>query len=164
NTFAKWPPFPTIKPLSLSGPSIGSSPPALSRPLLRQETVGFRTAIPKELPCTTHLGNHVQVQIGHQELFFVPAGLSNYLAPGVAKITLPVELSDVPRMFVSHAVNGGHEVAVGHSMRGLFELPKIFGQTRDRGRRVENYLRSVQPEDARPFREMPVITDVHAHP
>src|SRR5262249_37555060 len=80
----------------------------------------------------------------------------------IAEVALPVELADVPRRFGAHAVDRADEVAVGHGVRGLLELPQILGEARDGRRRVEHDLRAVQPEDARAFGEVTVVTDVDA--
>ena len=45
-------------------------------------------------------------------------------------------------------------------MRGLLEFPEIFGESRDRGRRVENNLGAIESEHTGAFGKMTVVADV----
>ena len=65
-------------------------------------------------------------------------------------------------MFGANAVDGGHEIGVGNGVGGLLELPQVFGKAGDGCRRVVDDFRAVESEDSGPFREMAVVTDIHA--
>src|SRR5207245_7883470 len=79
------------------------------------------------------------------------------------EVARAVEFSDVPRRLGAHAIDATHEVAVGHRVRGLLELPEILREARDRRRRIEDDLRAVQAEQSRALGEMPVVADVAAN-
>src|SRR5688572_32270716 len=49
-----------------------------------------------------------------------------------------------------------------YRVRRLFELPQVLRQPGHRGRRIEDDLGAVQPEQASPFGEMAVVADVDA--
>src|SRR5690348_18282197 len=95
--------------------------------------VGFRPPIPIELPRVANLLNHAEIEVGHHQFILVPAGHRDELAPRVAKVTLSVEFSDLPGFFDTHAIDRADEIAVGDGVRGLFELPQVFGKSGDGG-------------------------------
>src|SRR3989442_15075114 len=116
--------------------------------------IGFRAPVAIELPGGAHLVDSVQVQLSNKQLVFIEAGLRDDLPARVAEVALSVELADFPRPLVADAVDGGDEVAVGHGVRGLFELPEIFGQAGDGCGRVINNLRAVQSQNPRALGEV----------
>src|SRR3989449_9478008 len=116
--------------------------------------IGFRAPIAIELPGGAHLVDFVQVQLSDEQLVFIAAGLRDDLPARVAEVALAVELADFPRPLVPDAVDGGDEIAVGHRVRGLLELPQMFGEARDGCGRVINNLRAVQSQNPRALREM----------
>ena len=73
-----------------------------------------------------------------------------------------VKLADIPRGFGAHAVDGAHEIAVGHGVRGQLQFPQILAEAGHGGRWVEDDLGAGQPQGARAFREVAVVTDVNA--
>ena len=75
------------------------------------------------------------------------------LAARIAEVDSAVELADVPRRLFADAIDGADEVAVGHRVRRLLELPQILGQARHRRRRVEHDLGAGQPEQRARLRE-----------
>src|SRR5688572_6622988 len=115
--------------------------------------------VAEELPCVAHLAYLVEVQVGDDEGVLVARRLGDDLAARVAEVALAVELADVPRLLVADAVDGADEVAVGDGVRGLFELPEVFREARDRGRGVEDYLGAVQTQSARALGEVAVVAD-----
>src|SRR5229473_3580656 len=128
----------------------------------RDFSVGFRAAIAVELPGVADFLNFIKIQIGDEELILVTAGLLDDFAARIAEIALAVELADLPGSFGADAVDGGDEISVGDGVGRLLELPKIFGEAGDGGGRVVNDFGAVEAEDARTFREMPVVADVDA--
>src|SRR6185503_3945556 len=80
----------------------------------------------------------------------------------IAEVTLPVELSDVPRLLVADAIDGADEITIRHRMRRLLEPPEILRKSSHSCRRIENDLSAVQTECTRALGEVPVVTDVHA--
>ena len=60
------------------------------------------------------------------------------------------------------AVDGADEVAVGHGVGRLLELPQVLGEAGDGGRGVEDDLGAVQAQAARAFGEVAVVADVDA--
>src|SRR5207247_9463221 len=90
----------------------------------------------------------------------IAGGSRHTPAARIAKIALAVELADVPWLLVADPVDGADEVAVGHRVGGLLQLPQIFGEPRHGRRRVEDDLGPGQPERARALGEVAVITDV----
>src|SRR3989442_7906829 len=125
--------------------------------------IGFRAPVAIELPGGAHLVDFVQVQLSNKQLVFIAAGLRDNLPARVAEVALAVELADFPRPLVADAVDGGDEVAVGHRMRGLFELPEIFGEARDGRGRVINNLRSVESQNPRALGEVAVAAKINPH-
>src|SRR5262249_24411535 len=84
------------------------------------------------------------------------------VAARVDEVRRPVEAPDVPRRLRPYTIAAGHEVAVGHRVRRLLELPEILREACDRRRRVEHDLGAVQAKQPCPFREMPVVAGVDA--
>src|SRR5437879_8790175 len=123
--------------------------------------IGFRAPVAIELPGGAHLVDFVQVQLSNKQLVFIAAGLRDDLPARVAEVALAVELADFPRPLVADAVDGGDEVAVGHGVRGLLELPEIFGQAGDGCGRVINNLRAVQSQNPRALGEVAVVADIN---
>src|SRR6266436_6709843 len=130
--------------------------------LVGQNAVTLRPPIPKELPHFANFENHVQVKVRHQHIIFVAAGLREDLAPRIAEITLAIELANAPWLLFAHAVDGPDKITVGDGVRGLLQLPQVFGQASHGRRGIENNLRSVQSQGAGSFGKVPVVTDVHA--
>src|SRR5271166_1337772 len=83
-------------------------------------------------------------------------------AARIAEVAGAVKFPDIPGGLDAHSIDGGDEVAVGHGVRGLFQLPEVFAQPGDGGRRVEDDLGAVQAQRARTLREMAVVADVDA--
>ena len=129
---------------------------------LYQGFVHVGTAVAEELPGLAHLGDHVQVEVGGQHLVLVARRLRDDLAARIAEVALAVEFADVPRGFGAHAIDRADEVAVGHGVRGLLQLPQILAEAGDGGRGVEDDLGAVQSERARAFGEVAVVADVDA--
>src|SRR5437588_12229934 len=94
--------------------------------LCHQGLVAVRTAVAEKLPDVAYLGNHVKIKVGNHQLIFVAAALSDDLAPRVAEVALAVKFADVPWRFSAHAVQRADKISIGHGMRRLFQLPKIF--------------------------------------
>src|SRR5580692_5492664 len=129
----------------------------------RDFTVGFRAAVAVELPGGAGFLDLVEIQVGHEQLILVAAGLSNNFSAWIAEVTLAVKFADLPWLLDAHAIRRGHKITVGGGMRRLLEFPEIFGEARHGGRRIEYDFRAVQTENSRAFREMAVVADVHAH-
>src|SRR5579864_8893662 len=94
-----------------------------ARRLRRQLRVRLRPAVAEELPRLPHLGDHVQVQIRRHQLVFIEAGLGHNLAPRIAEVALPIKFPDAPRLLFAHPVDGAYEIAVGHRVCRLLQLP-----------------------------------------
>src|SRR6185369_7162746 len=116
------------------------------------------------LPDVSHFANLVQIKIGNHELIRISRRLGNDLSARVAKVTLAVELADVPWLLVPDPIDCADEVAVGNRVRRLFELPKVFRKSRDGRRWIEDDLRAIKHQSPSAFGEMPVITNVDADP
>ena len=127
-----------------------------------QRLVRVGAAIAEELPGFANLGDRIQIQIGGEHFILVARGLRDDLAARVAEVTGAVELADIPGLFPAHAIDRSNEIAVSGGVRGLLQLPEIFAQSGDGGRRIEDDLRAVQPQRPRAFRKMAVVTDVEA--
>src|SRR6266849_10242694 len=125
-------------------------------------SVGFRAAVTIELPSVADLLDFIEIEFGDEQFILVAAGLLDDFAARVAEIALAVELADLPGMLGADAIDGGDEISVGDGVGGLLELPKIFGEAGDGGGRVIDDFRAVEAEDARAFREVAVVADVHA--
>src|SRR5439155_22719668 len=79
-------------------------------------SVRFRPAVSKELPNITAFLNFIQIQIRSDDFLFIARALRNDLAARRAEITLAIELTDVPRMLASNAVDRADEVTIRHRM------------------------------------------------
>ena len=127
-----------------------------------QRFVHVGPAVAEKLPGLADLGDHVEVEIGGEDLVFVARGLREDLAARIAEIARAVEFADVPRRFGADAVDGADEISVGDGVRGLLEFPEIFAQAGDRGGRIEDDLGAVQSQGAGAFGEVAVVADVDA--
>src|SRR6185369_7363853 len=121
------------------------------------------TAIAEELPRVAHFANLVEIEICDDERVFIAWRFGHKLPARIAEVTLPVKLTDVPRVLVSDAIDRADEITIRNCVRRLFETPQIFRQPGNCRRRIENDLSAVQPECARAFREVTVVTDVDAN-
>src|SRR5262249_29439007 len=117
-------------------------------------------AIAEELPGFSDFRDHVQVEVGHDNLVFIAAGLGDDLATGVAEVTLAVELADVPGLLRAYAVDGADEISVGNGVRGLLQFPQVFRESGDGSGGIEHDLGAIESEDARAFGKVAVVTDV----
>src|SRR3989442_2083075 len=125
-------------------------------------SVGFRTAVAVELPGISDLLNFVEIELGDEQFILVAAGLLDDFAARIAEVAFAVEFADFPGSFGANAIDGSDEIGVGDGVGGLLEFPKIFGETGDGGGGVVDNFRSIKAEDARAFREMAVVTYIHA--
>src|ERR1700674_2487030 len=98
---------------------------SLSR-LRCNRAVAFRSAIAEELPDLADFRDHVQIEIRYDHFVFVTAGLGDNFSAWIAEVALAVELTNVPRFFNAHAVDGADKITVGHGMRGLLQFPQVF--------------------------------------
>src|SRR5437868_7488668 len=127
-----------------------------------QAAVRLGPPVAIELPRVAHLADLVEVELRGDQRALIALGDRKNLAARIAEVALSVKLADVPRRLKADAIDRPDEVAVRHRVRGLLELPQILRQSRDRGRRIEDDLRAVEPELARALREMAVVADVDA--
>src|ERR1700757_4317368 len=88
---------------------------------LNQDFVHVRAAVAEKLPGFANLRNHVEIEVGGEDLVLVAGGLGENLAAWVAEIAGAVEFTDVPGSFGADAVDGGDEVAVGGGVGGLLK-------------------------------------------
>src|SRR5437016_9502897 len=106
-----------------SSPSLRSGSSGLES---HQTCIRLRPPVPEELPGVPYLADFLQVELrGHQRVF-IALGLRQELAARVAEVALSVKLADVPRRLESDAIDRADEVAVGHCVRRLLELPEVF--------------------------------------
>src|SRR5262249_61925225 len=91
-----------------------------------QFSVTIRPPIAEELPGIAHFANHVEIQVGHDQRILISRGLRDDLSAWVAKITLAIELADIPRLLVPDAIDRTDEVAVCDGMRWLLEFPQVL--------------------------------------
>src|ERR1700722_3218473 len=131
--------------------------------LRRDRAIAFRPAVAEKLPHFTPLGDHVQIEIRNYDFILIAACLCDDLASRIAEITLAIEFADAPGLLGANAIDRSHKVAVGHGVRRLFEFPQVFRESGHGGGRIENDLGAIQSQDARPFRKMAIITNVHTH-
>src|ERR1043166_2254511 len=153
----------SAQPLAPNASRLSNAPRDGTALEFRQTGVRFGPAVAVELPHVPHLANLVEVQFGRHELGLVARRTGDELAARVAEVALAVEFADVPRRLIPDAVDGADEEGVGDGVGGLLELPEILRQPGDGGRRIEHNFRSVQTQLPGPFREVTVITDVHAY-
>src|SRR5262249_42193944 len=129
----------------------------------RERRVELGATVAIELPLRAHLADHFEIEIGDDDLVFVARGFGEDASARVAEVRLAVELADVPRGLVADPVVRSDEVAVGHGVCGLLELPEIFGVAGGGGRGDEDDLGAGDAEGACALREMAVVADVDAH-
>src|SRR5262249_35080951 len=113
-------------------------------------------------PRVTHFANLVEIEIGDDQRVFIARRFRDKLPARIAEVTLTIKLADVPRLFVTDAIDRADEVAIRNCVCRLFESPQIFRQARDSRRWIENDLCAVQTECARAFGEVTVVTDINA--
>src|SRR2546427_4598758 len=82
--------------------------------LLHQVAIGFWPAVPEELPHVPHFLNLVEVQVCHNNFFFVPRSFSNDFSARCAEIALTVKLSNVPRLLAADPVDSTDKIPIGH--------------------------------------------------
>src|SRR5262245_28307494 len=97
--------------------------------LLESDQLGIRlgTAIAEELPGVAHFADLIEIEISDHQLVLVAARLREDLTTRITEVRLTVELADLPRFLEAHAIDGADEVAVGHGVRRLLELPQVLG-------------------------------------
>src|ERR1041385_6586947 len=119
--------------MRLMGPMRLMRPMGRKGPILFSDelSVALGPAIAEELPGVTDLANHVQIQISDHQRVLVSRSLGDNLPARIAKVTLAIEFADVPRQLMADAINRPDKISVGDRMRGLFQLPEIFRETRD---------------------------------
>src|SRR2546421_2536167 len=88
-----------------------------------QGAIAFGAAVAEELPDVAHLANLVEVQVSDHQLVVVARRLRDNLAARVAEVALAVKLANVPRLFMTDAVDRADEITVRHGMRRLLQLP-----------------------------------------
>src|SRR5581483_235859 len=97
-----------------------------SRLLFDQSFISLRSPVAEELPRVAHLTDHIQVEVGNHERVSIARRLRDDLAARSAEIALPVKLADVPRGFITHAIDRADEVTMSHRVRRLFQFPQIL--------------------------------------
>src|SRR5262249_27993662 len=102
--------------------------------------IGLRTPVAVKLPGVPHFRDFIQIQVGHDQLILIATALGEDLAARIAKVGLPVELPDGPRLFHAHPVDRADEILIGHRMRRLLELPEIFTESGHGSGGIENNL------------------------
>src|SRR5579862_5501472 len=127
-----------------------------------KRTVALGSAVAKELPHFADFGDHLEVEVGDNDFVFIAACLRDNFAARIAEVTLPVKLSDAPRLFGSHTIDRTDKVAVRNSVNRLLEFPQILRESGNSRRRIEYDLRAIQAEDSRAFREVTVIANINA--
>src|SRR5436309_850282 len=133
-----------------------------SRQLPHHVVVRLRPAVAEELPGAADLLDHVEVHLRDDELVFVLAALRQEIAARIDEIARAVELPHVPRRLDADAIDATHEVAVGHGMGRLLELPEILRESFHRRGGIEHDLRAVEAEESGAFRKVAIVADVHA--
>src|SRR6185503_11824240 len=116
--------------------------------VLDQGAVRVGAAIAEELPGPPDLLDHVEIERGDDQLVLVLARARHDLAARVDEVRAAVELADVPRALGADPVDRADEVAVGDGVGRLLELPQVLGQAGHGGRRVEDDLGAVEPQQA----------------
>src|SRR5262249_38422752 len=96
--------------------------------LLHQVAITFRSTIPEELPHISRILNLVEVQVRHDHFFLIARPFSEKLSARRTEVALAVELSNIPRLFTSHAIDCPDEIAVGDRVRRLFQFPKVLAE------------------------------------
>src|SRR5581483_9563586 len=128
----------------------------------RERPVGLRSAVAVKLPGVADFADHVQVEIGDDDVVGVARACGEDAAARIAEVTLAVELADAPGFFPAGSVDGADEVAVGDGVGRLFEFPQVFGQAGDGGAGIEDDLGACQAEAAGALGKVSVIADVDA--
>src|SRR5690242_8283118 len=82
--------------------------------LCRQWSIRLRPSIAEELPDFSHFLDHLEIQICDNNFIFVAACLRDDLASRIAKITLPVELSDIPWFLGSNPIDRANKISIRH--------------------------------------------------
>ena len=113
-------------------PSVGSFRRA-GRLCPRDLAVALRSTVSGELPYSARLLDFVQIQVDDQELASLPSSVPDERAGRTRDAALAVKLADTPRLFVTHAMDRSYEILIGDGACRLFELPQVFGKSRDRG-------------------------------
>jgi len=146
--------------------AISASPRLCGETLLIRNdgSVRIGAAVAEELPGVADLADLVHVEIGDYELILVTRPDSEHLTTRIAEIALAVELADIPWSFGADTIDRSDEITVSDGMCGLFELPEIFAQSGDRGRRIEYDLCSVQTKAAGSFGKVAVVANIDADP
>src|ERR1035437_1660609 len=129
---------------------------------LYQGLIHVGTAVAEELPGVAYFGDHIEIEVGGEDFVLVAARLREDAAARIAEVALSVEFADIPRSLAAPAVDGAHEIAVGHGVRGLLQLPQILAEAGHGGRWVEDDLGAGQSQGARAFGEVAVVADVDA--
>src|SRR5712671_3697934 len=133
----------------------------LRRAGARDFSVRLRPAVAVKLPSIADFLNFIEIQFRDEQFIFIAAGLLNDFSARVAEITLSVEFANFPGSFGADAVDGRNKISISNCVRGLLQFPQIFGEAGDSGRRVVDDFRAVETKDARAFREVAVVADVH---
>src|SRR4051812_730203 len=130
-------------------------PSSLLLPCLQPHdpVIRLRTAVAVELPGVADFADLVHVEVGDDESVLIARGHRQHLAAWIAEVALAVKLADVPWRFVADAVDGTDKVAVGDGVRGLLELPEIFGESGYGGRGIHHDLSAGETELARALGE-----------
>src|SRR5437868_3880740 len=119
-------------------------------------------AVAEELPRVTYFANLIEIEICNDQRVFVTRRFCDKLSARIAKVTLTVKLTDVPRLLVTDAIDRTDEITIRNCVGRLFQAPEVFRQARDSCRWIENDLSAVQTERTRAFGEVTVVTDVNA--
>src|SRR5918992_3641556 len=138
--------------------------PRIGRRALRADEVVIRVgpAVTEELPRLAYLSDLVHVEVAHDQLLvLVRSDLAHELAARIGEVAGAVEVVLAERLDPD-AVDGAHEVAVGHGMRRLLELPQVLAQPARGCRRDEDQLGAVEAQGACALREVAVVADVDA--
>src|SRR5258708_38650073 len=128
--------------------------------LFRSITV--RTTIAIELPDIANFSKHVQIQIGNDKLVLIARSIGNNLSAWIAEIALSVKFTDIPWGLSPDTIDRTNKITVRNRVRRLFQFPQILRKSSHRCRRIKHNLCSVQTQQARAFREMPIVTDIDA--
>src|SRR5688500_11974738 len=72
---------------------------------LTQSAVSLRPAVPVELPHVPNLSDLVEIELRRDKLVLIATRLRDDLSARIAKIALPVKLSDVPRLLETDAID-----------------------------------------------------------
>src|SRR5918993_1703358 len=124
--------------------------------------VGVGATIAVELPSVAHLADLVEVEVAHDQLWFVRvAGVTHKLAARVDEVALAVEVVLAERLDAD-PVDGADVVHVGDRRSRLLQPPDVLGQAAVGGRRVEHDLGAVEPQDPPALGKVPVVADVDA--